>query len=198
MRRAVTTSALWVAIMTVTPELVDPQQQLQDLPADERVEVAGRLVGDDQPRVVDERAGDRRPLLLAAGQLRRGLLGLRGQPDQGQHAIDRRPDLAPRRAGHLEREGDVLVDRLGRQELEVLEDDPDLAAHLGHLPAAEPGDVLAVEHDRAAGRDLVADEQLDERRLAGAGRPDEEDEVAFGDDQVDVAQGELAVRVLPW
>ena len=32
-------------------------------------------------------------------------------------------------------------------------------------------------------------------RLAGAGRADEEHEVALGDDQVDVAQGELAVRV---
>ncbi len=31
--------------------LVDAQQQLDDLPADERVEVAGRLVGDDQLRV---------------------------------------------------------------------------------------------------------------------------------------------------
>ena len=50
-------------------ELVDAQQELEDLPADERVEVAGRLVGDDQPRVVDERPGDRRPLLLATRQL---------------------------------------------------------------------------------------------------------------------------------
>ena len=118
-----------------------------------------------------------------------------GQPDQGQHAIDRRADLLARRAGDLEREGHVLVDRLRRQQLEVLEDDPDLAPHLGHLPAAEPGDVLAVEDDLAAGRELVADEQLDQGRLAGPGRPDEEDEVALGDDQVDVAQGELAVRV---
>ena len=38
-------------------------------------------------------------------------------------------------------------------------------------------------------RELVADEQLDERRLAGARRADEEDEVALGDDQVDVAAG---------
>ena len=124
------------------------------------------------------------------------LLRLGGQPDEGEHAIDRRPDLLARRAGDLEREGHVLPDRLRRQQLEVLEDDPDLAAHLGDLAARQPGEVLAVEDDRAAGRELVADEQLDERRLAGAGRADEEDEVAFGDDQVDVAQGELAVRVL--
>ena len=117
------------------------------------------------------------------------------RPDEREHAIDGRPDLLAGRAGDLERERHVLVDRLGRQQLEVLEDDPDLAPHLGHLATPEPGDVLAVEDDLAAGRELVADEQLDERRLAGAGRADEEDEVALGDDQVDVAQGELAVRV---
>ena len=34
-----------------------------------RVEVAGRLVGEDQRRVGDERARDRDPLLLTAGEL---------------------------------------------------------------------------------------------------------------------------------
>jgi Protein of unknown function (DUF1602). len=108
----------------------------------------------------------------------------------------RRPDLPARRTGHLEREGHVLPDRLGRQELEVLEDDPDLAAHLRDLATPEAGDVLTVEDDLAACRDLIADEQFDERGLTGAGWPDKEDEVALGDDQVDVAQGQLAVRVL--
>ena len=65
----------------------------------------------------------------------------------------------------------------------------------GHLAARQAGEVLAVEDDLAARRQLVADEQLDEGRLAGARRPDEEDEVALGDDQVDVAQRQLAVRV---
>ena len=50
-------------------ELVDPEQELEDLPADQRVEVAGGLVGDDQARVVDQRSRDRRPLLLAAREL---------------------------------------------------------------------------------------------------------------------------------
>ena len=57
-------------------ELVDPEQELEDLPRDERVEVAGRLVGDDDPRVVDQRASDRGPLLLAARELVGVLLGL--------------------------------------------------------------------------------------------------------------------------
>ncbi len=123
-------------------------------------------------------------------------VGLRRQTDEREDAVDRRPDLAPRRPGDIERERHVLPDRLVREELEVLEDDPDLASHLGDLAARQPGEVLAIEDDRAAGRELVADEQLDERRLAGAGRPDEEDEVTLRDHEVDLAQGEFPVGVL--
>ena len=77
-----------------------------------RVEVPGGLVGDDDPRVVDERAGDRGPLLLAARELRRELAACAGQADEGEHAVDGRPDLAARRPGDLERERHVLPDRL--------------------------------------------------------------------------------------
>ena len=122
--------------------------------------------------------------------------GLGRQADDRQHAVDRRADLAARMAGHLEREGDVLPDRLGRQQLEVLEDDPDLAPHPRDLAARRAGRGPGRRGRRRRGRDLVADEQLDERRLARAGRSDEEDEVALGDDEVDVAQRDLAVGVL--
>ena len=71
-------------------ELVDPQQELEDLPADQRVEVAGRFVGDDQARVVDEGPGDGRALLLAARQLRGDLLRLR-RSARPAPARDRRP-----------------------------------------------------------------------------------------------------------
>ena len=46
-----------------------------------RVEVAGRLIGDDHRRIVDERAGNGHTLLLAAGQLVRQTAALVLQPD---------------------------------------------------------------------------------------------------------------------
>ena len=46
--------------------LRDPAQEPHDLVADLRVEVGGRLVGQDERRVVDQRPGDRHPLLFAA------------------------------------------------------------------------------------------------------------------------------------
>jgi hypothetical protein len=108
---------------------------------------------------------------------------------------DPRLIIADEPTGNLQGERDVLPDGLRWQELEVLEDDPDLAPHLGHLPPPEPGDILPVEDDLATGRQLVPDQQLDERRLARTRRTDEEHEVALGDDEVDIAQGQLAVGV---
>ena len=46
-------------------------QELEDLVAALAVEVSGGLVGEQDDRVLDQGAGDRHPLLLAAGELRR-------------------------------------------------------------------------------------------------------------------------------
>src|SRR5207245_5641403 len=48
------------------------------------VEVAGGLVGQEQGGVGDQRPGHRRPLLLAAGELRRAVVGPVGEPNRGQ------------------------------------------------------------------------------------------------------------------
>ena len=50
--------------------LRQPGQYIEDVMGRARVEVAGRLVGDEQGRVVGQRPGDRDPLLLSAGDLR--------------------------------------------------------------------------------------------------------------------------------
>ena len=92
-------------------ELVDPQQELDDLPADQRVEVAGRLVGDDQARVVDERPGDRGPLLLAARQLARAAASRWAVSPTSASTRSTAGRISPaRRAGDLEGERDVLPD----------------------------------------------------------------------------------------
>ena len=124
-------------------------------------------------------------------------LRLGGQSDDRQHAVDRRADLAARRAGHLERERDVLPDRLGRQQLEVLEDDPDLAAHL-RAPGGAADRARSWPSSTTSPRVAISSRMssLMSVDLPAPGRADEEHEVAFGDDQVDVAQRDLAVRVL--
>src|ERR1700704_334195 len=60
--------------------VVDLQEELHDLPAGRRVEVAGRLVGNDQPGLVDQGTSDGDALLLAARQLTRVFGELSSQP----------------------------------------------------------------------------------------------------------------------
>src|SRR3712207_1708073 len=93
-------------------------------------------------------------------------------------------------------EGHVLVDGAGGQELEVLEDAPDVAPQVGHLPRAQGADVLAGDGDAPLVWRLLLVEQPQEGRLAGARRPDEEDELAPLDEDVGPAQGGHAPAVV--
>ena len=73
---------------------VELAEQLEDLAARGLVEVAGRLVGEDERGVGDEGAGDGDALLLAAGELGR-LVGRPGRRGRGARA-PRSPDASAR------------------------------------------------------------------------------------------------------
>ena len=61
--------------------LVEPGQDVQDLLARAAVEIARRLVGEQERRVVHERPRDGNALLLAPGELRRFMMQAIGKPD---------------------------------------------------------------------------------------------------------------------
>ena len=63
---------------------VQPLKDAHHLDARPRVEVAGRLVGQEDRRLRDQRAGDRDALLLAARQLIRMVVGALAEADGGQ------------------------------------------------------------------------------------------------------------------
>src|SRR5207253_1817458 len=96
-------------------EIVHPKEELDDLPARDRVEVVGGLVRDEDARAIHERASDRRSLLLAARELIRAEIArLDAQVDvaEGLGAVGvvlayrvkrdqlRRPSLARFRPNH--------------------------------------------------------------------------------------------------
>ena len=62
-------------------------------------------------------------------------------------------------------------------------------------PPRQAGDLLAVDEDAPVGGQLLADEQPDQRRLAGAAGAHEEHEVLLVDGQVDVTQRHGAVGI---
>ena len=65
-------------------------EDAHDLFGRARVEVAGRLVGEEDGRIGDQRAGDGHALLLAAGELRRLVVLAAGEAD----AVRARPSAA--------------------------------------------------------------------------------------------------------
>ena len=101
------------------------QQDRGDVVGGGAIEVAGRLVAEQQARAADERAGDRDALPLAAGQLGRAMIDpvARGRPARstaGARARVFRTGRDQRRNEH------VLEHRALRQQAVILEDEADL------------------------------------------------------------------------
>ena len=100
-------SRSWVMTTTVVPAACSSRSSVHHPGAGRGVEVAGRLVGQQQRRVADHRAGDRDPLPLAAGQLVRPVVEPVAQADPVQRRLGPPPPLAAaarrRRAGRRRR-----------------------------------------------------------------------------------------------
>src|SRR5918998_1049889 len=159
-------------------DAVDPVQELHDAYARVRVEVTGGLVGDEDRRLRDEGPGDGDALLLPAREHVRVFVHLRRETHEVEDLGHLRADRAPPLARHLHRVGHVLGSGLVRQQLEVLEDGPDVAPvarDLAPRDRREPGP-LDVDGARR-GFDLLED-QAHHRGLARAARPDQEDELS--------------------
>src|SRR6266508_57627 len=196
----IATSRTTLATRMTTPSMVSPERsvlarhaaffvqaggQVQHLVAGARVQVAGGLVGEQHRRLGDQRAGDRHPLLLAAGELRGPVLQAVAEPDRLE-----RGDRPPAALGAAEpavdqRQADVADGRGPRQELEALEDEPDhLVAHQRQLVVGEAGHGPPLEPQRAAGRPVQPAEQPEQGRLPRPARPHDRQRVAGRDLEV--------------
>src|SRR3989442_3996716 len=89
--------------------------------------------------------------------------------------------MAQRALGDAQREGDVLEDGQVGEQLEILEDHADLPPQVRQVAPLEPAQVLPLDVDAAAGRLLLADQEADQRRLAGAAGTHEKDEILLWD-----------------
>src|SRR4029079_2122371 len=126
----------------------------------------------------------------AAGELPGVVLREALELDEVEHLVDPRLPALLAPARELEGQGDVLRDRAPLVEHRVLENDP-VVVVATRFPRR-----LAVD-SRAPGRrrDQVADD-AQQRRLAAAGRPDQRDELARVDLEVDVLQRDRAALEL--
>ena len=161
--------------------------QAHDTLAVDGVQRPGWLVGEQEPPVADDGAGDRDPLTLTTRQLVRVVPGTVGQAqllEGGHRHHARRPGTG---AVELQRQRHVLGRRQSGQQVEVLE-------HVADRPAPQPGpivarhrrDVLSVDED-VTGRGLLegpGDRQ--QRALARSARTHDRDQLAGVDCEVDI------------
>ena len=161
----------------------------EDVGARARVEVAGRLVGEDHGGPGDERAGDRDALALAAGELRGVVVRAVGEADAGERLLRALDALLALHPGVDERRGDVLERGLAGHEVEALEDEADGAVAQQREPVVVEGvGVDAGEEILPGGGPVEQAEDVQQRRLARARGPDDGDVLAELDAEVDPAQ----------
>jgi hypothetical protein len=118
-------------------------EQRHDFLAGVAVEVAGRLVGEDQARLVDQRPGDRDALLLAAGNAVGQRFGILAEADLVEHDARARLPRCLVHAGIDQRQGDIVLQAHARQQVEALEDEADGAVAQDGQRVLSMGDVLA-------------------------------------------------------
>ena len=146
------------------------------------VEVGEGLVEQEGDGVADDGAADRDALALAAGELAGAALEEGVDLEHAGGVGDAAGDLGAGQAGVLETEGEVLAHGHVRVEGVGLEDHREAA-----VGGADLGDVRAVDGDGAGGRAVEAGDEAEQGGLAAAGGADEDDELAVGDLERDVA-----------
>ena len=153
------------------------------------VERRGRLVEEHHLGLHGQRAGDGDALLLAAGELGGVLLGLVADADPVEElaclASRRRPCFMPRTLIGPSVTFSRIV--LWAKRLKLWKTMPTSARRAASaLPSC--GQRLAVEGDRALVDGLEPVDRAAQRRLAGAGRADDDDDLAALDGEVDVLE----------
>jgi dTDP-glucose 4,6-dehydratase len=171
--------------------------QIVDPAAGDRVQAAGRLVVDDDIRLHDHGARQRDALAHAARKLAgEAILGAL-EPQDGQllqHALADLLGAQPRVLSQRKRH--VVHHRQRVEQRGVLKHHAELLAHGVHRPLAERHDVLTVHVDRAAGRLVEADQQPQERGLAGAGTADHDGDLTAPDGEVHVPERDEIAETL--
>ena len=109
------------------------------------------------------------------------------------HGVERRrgaaQTFAAADAGVEQTGGDVLEGGEPFDEVELLEHEPDApAAQSSQLGVAQSTDVVAVDAHPTGGRPVQRADDVDQRRLARPGRPDDGHQLAVADREVDAAQ----------
>src|SRR5581483_4191988 len=157
------------------------------------VELTGRLVRDQELRPVRERGTDRDALLLAAAELARQRIPAVEQTHALEQTVGDSLALRTRSAEQGEPQRDELARRelrLERPRVVLVGVAQRVRAVLEQRPAAQRAQVVVEDAHAARGRAVEPGEDAEERALAGAARPEHDDDLAFGDVEREALQGD--------
>ncbi len=170
------------------PLAVDFAEQVHNLKRERRVDIAGRLVRDDELRVIDQSAREADALLFAAGKLGRLALRLVLQIDQAQEIRHAAADLLVRRADDMHRERHVLVDGHIVDQAEILKHNAHHAPQIRDLPPFEIRHHGVADDNGSLTRPFLAHNQLQKGAFARSGGADNKHEFAFVYVQIDMIE----------
>ncbi len=150
------------------------------------VEISGGLVGENDLRLIDQRARNGHSLLLAAGELR----GEMRQAVAESHTLQRFLGLLfVRDAMEILRKHHIFKSREIRHEMKLLEDEADLFRAVTHqLVFAEFRKIDAVNYHMAGGESVQAAENVDQGSFPRAGGAHERDPFAGVHIEADAAE----------
>ena len=167
------------------------QQKAQTAFGGLRVEVAGRLVGQNQRRMMDQGAGDGRPLEFTARQARRQVGLPPGQADGGEHLRGAGQGPGRIHIGQHQGQGRILGYGEVGQDVKRLEHEAEMlapeacASRLVQAGERRPGDV-----DRSGVRRIQSGDQVQEGRLPRPGLAHDRDHFTRRKIQVEALEEE--------
>ena len=141
------------------------REQVEHALRGRRVDRAGRLVGEQQARLVGERARDRDALALAARELAGSCSARCASPTSSSSSSARSRRSRRPHAGADQRDLDVGPRRQVAEQVVLLEDEADELAAVARRARLAP-QLAAVDQDAPAGRLLEAADQVQQRALA--------------------------------
>src|ERR1700733_3061005 len=158
---------------------VERAEQLEHVLGGARVELAGGLVGEQQRRLVHQRARDRDALLLPARERGRPVVHAVAERDVAQRALGPRERLAAAAPRVVVAHRAVLARIEVRKQVEALEHEADRSrANPRELAPRRARERAAVDHDVAGRRPVEPADHVHERRLPAAALADDRDVLA--------------------
>jgi len=167
--------------------LTQPEQQIGDVRRAGAVEIPGRLIGQQQLRLIDDRARDRHPLPLAARKRGDPIVHAVLQPDPVEHHPRARQAARGRQAAAEQCDLDILQRRQRGDQVEFLEHDADVEAQQPRPLSSRAQHPPFPQHGPGAGM-VDAAQEVDQAALAASARPHDGQAIAGRDLQIDASQ----------